>query len=1072
MSDVRTVSDVRTGADIRLIGHWRRIRVTVLVLAVLLLVQWPMRHAVQLGDPTWATRWGATGDIPPCVVPARLSLLVDGVFIYVYVLAAWRTRAYLDLRATRARSMLGLVGAALLSVAAVLDVVENVVLWRRFGAVEVPPAAGLPGQCPALDVTVLSQALDLLWVGGVVVLLVGLVLAVASRRARDTRSGTSARPEAVEDCPGNPSAGRADGAHADTAGAAGGMRLDAVDDEVDRGGQIICCSGGGIRSAAFSLGALQVLSERGEYQRSSSVIGVSGGSYIAAAFHVLRRSLTGRPGERPPFALGSPELARLRRHTHYLLPSISVGVRGVMSLLYGAVVNLVLIGVVLRVTAWLLGWAIAETGSLDGLGTSRASFDVASLPGWYLAGALGPLAIVVVLFLLEVVVDRFRVPPTWLRTEGRALAQMLTVPGLVAAALLLGVPAALAWANNVELEQKVAPSLVGAGVASGLMGAANGVPSPGGSGAEAAVLDSQFGFTTLVTLGLTFIALARSAWKGLEALDSGDEGPGLRATLAVWVRTRLVPWVGSTLLVLAGVVILLRWTAGYVTSEEWRSRWWVAALCVGAVVVIGVVTDATRTSLHPYYRERLASAYLVRRVGDDAVDEYDYARPMPYSSWAAASDEGPRLVVVASANAFDREFVPPDRGCVPFIFDPDVTGVAGGLGLPDGGLEPTAAYEERADYRRREVTVAGAVAISGAAFAPLTGRENTRLRPMRLLFAVVNARLGVWLPNPYWGTASRSVRFAHRCADLATRGRPAGRLAWKLSGLWAHLVSVADKPGAFRLFKEAVGRTSLYDRRLYVTDGGHYDNLGLVEALRRRPARVIVIDASNDAEDTFAALGSAIATARMDLGVHVDLDPRRLRRADEPRVDRGWVRGRAWYPDGTSAEILLVKAVLAGRLPWDVEAYAAAHADFPRRTTGDQLYGEFDFEAYRALGYAVTRDMLDYLAARSLVPAGAASSDAASPSRRRGDTGPASPMRENTGRENTARENVGTEDIASQDTGSHGTGLQGTQGTGPQDIGAGNTGPDNTGPDNAEVASTKAEGPEDTALAEPSSGHG
>jgi len=945
VSGVRTVSGARVGADIRLIGHWRRIRVTVLVLGVLLLVQWPMRHAVQMGDPTWGTRWGSGGDVPPCEVPARLSLLVDGVAIYVYLLAAWRTRAYLDLRAAPARSTLGLVGAVALSVAAVLDVVENVVVWRRFGSLEVPrPGTELAGRCPDLTVTGLSHALDAVWIGGVVVLLVALVRSAwAARRPADSPSDAGERSE------------------------------DAGDD-VDRGGQIICCSGGGIRSAAFCLGALQVLSERGEYQRSSSVIGVSGGSYIAAAFHVLRRSLTGRPGELAPFALGSPELARLRRHTHYLLPSISVGARGVLSLLYGAVVNLILIGVVLRVVAWLLGWAIAETGSVDGLGTPHASFDIATLPAWYLVGALGPLAVVVGLFVLEVVVDRFRVPPKWLRTEGRVLANLLVVPGLAAALVLLGVPAALAWANNVELEQKVAPSLLGAGVANGLMGAAGDGMARAGDTAVA-VLDSQFGVTTLLTLGFTFLALARSAWKGLEALDSGDGGPGLRAKLVVWARTRLVPWLGSAVLVLAGGVILLRWTAGYVTSEEWRSRWWVAALCVGAVVVIGVFTDATRTSLHPYYRERLALAYLVRRVGD-TVEEYDYARPMPYSTWAAADDGGPRLVVVASANAFDKEFVPADRGCVPFVFDPDVTGVAGGVGLPSGGLEPTAAYEARADYRRREVTIAGAVAISGAAFAPLTGRENTRLRPMRLLFAVVNARLGVWLPNPYWGTASRAARLAHRCASLASEGRLGGRLMWKLSELWAHLVSVADKPGAFRLFKEAVGRTSLYDRRLYVTDGGHYDNLGLVEALRRRPARIIVIDASNDPEDSFAALGSAIATARMDLGVEVDLDPRRLRRGDEPRVDRGWVRGRAVYPDGTSAEILLVKAVLAGQLPWDVEAYAAAHADFPRRTTSDQLYGEFDFEAYRALGSAVTRDMLDYLAARSLVhptPSGAAS---------------------------------------------------------------------------------------------------
>ena len=170
---------------------------------------------------------------------------------------------------------------------------------------------------------------------------------------------------------------------------------------------------------------------------------------------------------------------------------------------------------------------------------------------------------------------------------------------------------------------------------------------------------------------------------------------------------------------------------------------------------------------------------------------------------------------------------------------------------------------------------------------------------------------------------------------------------------------------SYRLFKEAVGRTSLYDNRLYVTDGGHYDNLGLVEALRRHPRRIIVLDASSDVEDTFETIGSAIAVARMDLGVELELDPRRMRRMDGPRIDRGWVRGRAVYPDGSQVEVLFVKALLAGRLSWDLEAYATSHVDFPRRTTGDQLYGEFDFEAYRALGSATTQAMLDHLDAHA-----------------------------------------------------------------------------------------------------------
>src|SRR5690606_6206522 len=183
------------------------------------------------------------------------------------------------------------------------------------------------------------------------------------------------------------------------------------------------------------------------------------------------------------------------------------------------------------------------------------------------------------------------------------------------------------------------------------------------------------------------------------------------------------------------------------------------------------------------------------------------------------------------------------------------------------GMVRTAAYERRADYRRRDVTLPAAMAISGAAFSPLTGRDYFRTRPMRLLFAMVNARLGVWLPNPYWGTTSRSASLAERSREAAERrGGLAHLWAWATSA-WALIVSLADKPGPYRLFKEAFGTTSLYDRRLYITDGGHYDVLGLVEALRRRPERIIVIDASNDRQDAFTRVGMAIATAAMDPGV-------------------------------------------------------------------------------------------------------------------------------------------------------------------------------------------------------------
>jgi hypothetical protein len=172
-------------------------------------------------------------------------------------------------------------------------------------------------------------------------------------------------------------------------------------------------------------------------------------------------------------------------------------------------------------------------------------------------------------------------------------------------------------------------------------------------------------------------------------------------------------------------------------------------------------------------------------------------------------------------------------------------------------------------------------------------------------------------------------------------------------------VSVASKPGPYRLLREAFGRPSLSDRKLYVTDGGHYDNLGLLEALRRRPERVIVVDASNDAANSFGALAEAIATARMDLGVEVTVDVSPLQASGGRRASKAWVTGCATYDDSDdTTEIVFLKAQLVPRLPWDVEHYARENPDFPRRSTSQQLFDEWDFEAYRELGQELCQRML------------------------------------------------------------------------------------------------------------------
>ncbi|WP_350280433.1 hypothetical protein [Kribbella sp. HUAS MG21] len=862
----------RGAATIEQIGRRRTFTRTLQLAIVLLIVQVPMRAAVH----------AAAGSPAGCEVPGRLSILVDAAFATAYVYAAYRAYKYVKFLNHQSWPRIAAFGAWAVLIAALLDGVEGVRLWRDFGS----------APCADLSAGWITWLMRVVWLIGALNLAVCLL--ASSRFGQQTWYGVQPTPPVT-------------------------FRRSKRDAK-DAGRLVITCSGGGIRSASFCLGALQLLCERGLYDKASTVIGVSGGGYMAAAFHVLRRTCT------DPFSPGSPELARLRRQTRYLLSGGRAMFRAALSVLFGLIVNLLLIGIVLRAIAWVLGWFLADQKVI----TTDLQVDWLPNDSWAFVGmSLMLLALSALMFLIEKVWDRWARMPDVVRTILTTVGNVTLRYGVPVAVLLLGVPGGLYLLGKLPGESADQPSL----------------PS-----ALLALVDpTKQGVASFSALVVVLIGLGKSVWSGLTV--EGKAATGLRARLVVFARTKLAPWAGSAIIVLAAIIVLLRWTGGYATDPSYQKDWDVAVVLVAIAVAIKVLTDANRTSLHSFYRERLSRAFLVKRQDNGAAVALDYHLRLRYSDWAKPLDGGPQLVIAGVANVDDPDFVPTQRDCVPFVFDAEQIGIVGDRSLPDGGQRETADYEREADVLKREVTVPAAMAISGAAFSPLAGRVNERTRPVRLLLAVLNARLGVWLPNPYWNNRGEPA-FPDRHGFFPKLRRYVG--------------SVIDKPGPYRLLHEAVGSPSMYERRIYVTDGGHYDNLGLVEALRRMPAQVIVIDASNDAEDRFTALAEAIATARMDHGIEIAIDPSPMIRGTKPRADRAWAYGIATHPveddeeKPYKTEIFFVKAVLAGHLDWDLEQYAVQHTDFPRRTTGDQFYDEWDFEAYRSLGHTLAESLVDH----------------------------------------------------------------------------------------------------------------
>lgn len=146
---------------------------------------------------------------------------------------------------------------------------------------------------------------------------------------------------------------------------------------------------------------------------------------------------------------------------------------------------------------------------------------------------------------------------------------------------------------------------------------------------------------------------------------------------------------------------------------------------------------------------------------------------------------------------------------------------------------------------------------------------------------------------------------------------------------------------------------------MYLTDGGHYDNLGLVEALRRRPKEIILIDGSGDRLDQFSAMGDAIASARMDQNIEIDFDPTALQLHGRRYPDVAWTTARATYPTANPPHyctIKYLKCLLPAHQSWDLESYKLRNPDFPATSQKYEMYDEFDFEAFRQLGYLLMDD--------------------------------------------------------------------------------------------------------------------
>jgi hypothetical protein len=231
------------------------------------------------------------------------------------------------------------------------------------------------------------------------------------------------------------------------------------------------------------------------------------------------------------------------------------------------------------------------------------------------------------------------------------------------------------------------------------------------------------------------------------------------------------------------------------------------------------------------------------------------------------------------------------------------------------------------------LTLGTAMAISGAAASPNMGFYSTPA--LAFLMTVFDVRLGWWMGNP-------------GCQGCETweQGSPPLGFEWLLC--------------------ELMGSTTDKSEYVYLSDGGHFENLAIYELVRRRCKLIVAGDASCDWDYAFGDLHNAMERCRTDFGVEIEVDTKHLIPTGTPaRATGHFSLGVIHYSSFPKDDglLLYLKPALLATDQADVLGYSAKNKEFPHDSTGNQWFDEALFENYRALGEAAGKSAGPIIAA-------------------------------------------------------------------------------------------------------------
>ena len=402
---------------------------------------------------------------------------------------------------------------------------------------------------------------------------------------------------------------------------------------------------------------------------------------------------------------------------------------------------------------------------------------------------------------------------------------------------------------------------------------------------------------------------------------SGDNGS------ALWIKIGM-----AFCLMLLGPVLLLYFTGWMVNSIYTRNLSWVCLIIyiIGALFIIWLPSrfiNINKISLHRFYRDRLSRAFQIQHDGDNPKENatpFQRIYPNDRIELAKLYDNpgtiGPYPIINTNLNQ-TKELPKKDldgvfRTSENFIFSKHWCGSS------------ITGYIRTDEYQKKDqhIDLATALSISGA--AANIGMGSGNMPVFRLLMALLNIRLGYWAPDP----SSTTPKF--------------------------NRILFGNTPGTWTLIKEMFGMYSRKSNYINLSDGGHFDNLGVYEMLRRRCKYIIVADAEADPLMKFQGLAYIIRLARVDFGIIIEIDLSDLKLDKVSNLSKNHcVVGTIKYPDDSEiGYIFYCKSSVTGDLPQHLYEYRIKHPTFPHQTTADQWFDEQQFEVYRELGYHVGRE--------------------------------------------------------------------------------------------------------------------